>query len=77
MLRRDGVPADRVRVVYEGVPDRAAAPGGRATCWARSACPTAAPVVGNVAALTDHKDHATLLAAAAAVVARACPRRGS
>jgi glycosyltransferase involved in cell wall biosynthesis len=32
--------------------------------------PDGAPVVGNVAALTGHKDHATLLAAAARVAAR-------
>ena len=32
-------------------------------------------MVGNVAALTDHKDHATLLEAAALRRASACPRR--
>ena len=28
VLRRDGLPEDRLRVVYEGVPDRSPRPGG-------------------------------------------------
>jgi glycosyltransferase involved in cell wall biosynthesis len=66
VLAGDGMPAEAVRVVYEGVPDRAAGPGG-ADVLAALGIPAGAPVVGNVAALTGHKDHATLLAAAAAV----------
>lgn len=69
VLRRDGVAHDRVRVVYEGVPDRRPEPGGRAVLESLGV-PVSAPVVGTVAALTDHKDHRTLLAAAAAVRAR-------
>jgi len=69
VLERDGLPAARVRVVYEGVPDRAPAGGGEDALRALGV-PAGVPVVGNVAALTAHKDHATLLAAAARVLAR-------
>jgi glycosyltransferase involved in cell wall biosynthesis len=69
VLRRDGVAPDRVRVVYEGVPDRRPVPGGRAMLEALGV-PLKALVVGNVAALTDHKDHETLLSAAAEVATR-------
>ena len=69
VLARDGMPADAVRVVYEGVPDRAAATTG-SDVLAALGIPAGAPVVGNVAALTGHKDHATLLTAAAVVRAR-------
>jgi glycosyltransferase involved in cell wall biosynthesis len=65
-LEADGVPGDRIRVVYEGVPDRAAEPGGRGALEALGV-PLDAPVVGNVAALTGHKDHHTLLEAAVRV----------
>jgi glycosyltransferase involved in cell wall biosynthesis len=58
-----GVDAERIRVVYEGVPDRAPAPGGAEALRALGV-PPGSPVVGNVAALADHKDHATLIAAA-------------
>jgi glycosyltransferase involved in cell wall biosynthesis len=69
VLARDGLPAEAVRVVYEGVPDRVAASGG-ADVLASLGIPAGVPVVGNVAALTGHKDHATLLAAASVVRAR-------
>jgi glycosyltransferase involved in cell wall biosynthesis len=69
VLRRDGVAPDRVRVVYEGVPDRRPDPGGRAILEGLGV-PMTALVVGTVAALTDHKDHRTLLSAAAVVSAR-------
>jgi glycosyltransferase involved in cell wall biosynthesis len=69
VLHRDGIAPDRVRVVYEGVPDRRPDPGGRAMLEALGV-PMTSLVVGNVAALTDHKDHQTLLSAAALVVAR-------
>jgi glycosyltransferase involved in cell wall biosynthesis len=67
VLERGGLPASQVRVVYEGVPDRGPRPGGREALAALGVPPDAL-VVGNVAALTDHKDHATLLKAAARVV---------
>ena len=64
VLRAGGIAPERLRVVYEGVRDRAAQPGGRETLHALGV-PRGSLVVGNVAALTDHKDHSTLLAAAA------------
>ena len=66
ILDGHGVPAERIRVVYEGVPDRPALPGGR-EALAQLGVPDGCPVVGNVAALTDHKDHVTLIEAAARV----------
>jgi glycosyltransferase involved in cell wall biosynthesis len=69
VLERDGLGRDLLRVVYEGVPDRAPQPGGREALQ-ELGIPDDALVVGNVAALTDHKDHETLLAAAASVVPR-------
>jgi glycosyltransferase involved in cell wall biosynthesis len=68
VLRGAGLAEARIRVVYEGVPDRPAQAGGRAAL-STLGVPEGAPVVGNVAALTDHKDHATFLAAAARVAA--------
>jgi L-malate glycosyltransferase len=62
LLHTDGVPDSRVRLVYEGVPDREAAKGGEQELAALGVT-TDRPVVGNVAALTGHKDHATLLEA--------------
>jgi L-malate glycosyltransferase len=67
VLELDGIARSGVRVVYEGVPDRPPAPGGRDALRALGV-PDGALVVGNVAALTDHKDHRTLLDAAARVV---------
>jgi len=69
VLRRGGLAPERVRVVYEGVPDRPAQTGGR-EALRELGIPADAPVVGNVAALTGHKDQATLLAAAARVGVR-------
>jgi glycosyltransferase involved in cell wall biosynthesis len=69
IVRAGGVAPERVRVVYEGVPDRRPDPGGRAMLESLR-IPVTALVVGTVAALTDHKDHETLLSAAAAVLAR-------
>lgn len=69
VLRADGLPAERLRVVYEGVEDRPPQTGGREVLR-ELGIPSEALVVGNVAALTDHKDHATLLAAAATLIAR-------
>lgn len=66
VLERGGVPPTRLRLVYEGVPDRPPAPGG-AEALAELGVPPGAPVVGNVAALTSHKDHATLVEAMAAL----------
>jgi len=64
LLRQDGVPEARVRLVYEGVEDRTPVTGGAAVL-AELGVPEGRPVVGNVAALTGHKDHATLIEATA------------
>lgn len=68
VLRAARLPPEKLVVVHEGVPDRAPLPGGRAMLRALGV-PDDALLVGNVAALTDHKDHRTLLEAAARVVA--------
>lgn len=70
VVERGGVPAARLRLVYEGVPDRTPAPGGE-EALATLGVPAAAPVIGNVAALTGHKDHATLVEAMALLRPRA------
>ena len=67
VLLRDGLDAGRLRLVYEGVPDRPPQPGGR-QALRELGVPEGARVVGNVAALTDHKDQRTLLRAAAEVL---------
>jgi glycosyltransferase involved in cell wall biosynthesis len=67
VLAEGGLSPDHVRVVYEGVPDRSPAPGGR-DALREMGVPEDGLVVGTVAALTGHKDHATLLDAAARVV---------
>ena len=67
VLADGGMPRERVVLVAEGVSDRAPAPGGRATLT-QLGIPETAPLVGNVAQLVDHKDHATLLRAAARVL---------
>ena len=57
----------RVVLVPEGVRDRPADPGG-SEILRNLGVPAGAPVVGNVAQLVDHKDHATLLRAGAHVL---------
>jgi glycosyltransferase involved in cell wall biosynthesis len=64
VVEAGGVGAESVRLVYEGVPDRVAAAGGREALEALGV-PAGVPVLGNVAALTGHKDHATLVEAMA------------
>jgi glycosyltransferase involved in cell wall biosynthesis len=64
VLEAGGLTASRLRLVYEGVPDRTPQPGGREEL-ASLGIPPGVPVVGNVAALTAHKDHATLVGAMA------------
>ena len=67
VLVHGGLPPDRVVLVHEGVRDRPPAVGGREALRSLG-LPDGAPVVGNVAQLVDHKDHATLLRAAALVL---------
>ena len=64
IVEKGGVLPARLRLVYEGVPDREPAPGGREALEALGV-PAGVAVVGNVAALTGHKDHATLVEAMA------------
>jgi glycosyltransferase involved in cell wall biosynthesis len=66
VLADDGLDTARVRVVHEGVVDRPPLPGGR-EALAGLGIPAGAPVIGNIAALVDHKDQATLVAAMALV----------
>jgi glycosyltransferase involved in cell wall biosynthesis len=69
VLEASGVPPRRIRLVYEGVSDRSPLPGGL-NALRELGVPADALVVGNIAALTDHKDHATLVEAAALVLRR-------
>lgn len=66
VLLRGGLKPDRVRLVHEGVPDRPPAAGGADALLALGV-PREALLVGNVAQLVDHKDHETLIRAAAIV----------
>ena len=70
VLAADGIAPDRVTVVHSGVPLeelRRTTPLG---VRPRLGLPAEAMVAANVAALTGHKDHATLLRAAAALAGR-------
>lgn len=74
VMRAGGVDARRLALVPSGVeiPDPAALARERETAADLRAlidAPPGAPVVGTVAALAPHKDHATLLEAASRVVA--------
>ncbi|MBM3750009.1 MAG: glycosyltransferase family 4 protein [Acidimicrobiia bacterium] len=72
MLVEDGIPADRIEVVHDGVPigtiDKTPAADVHKEFW----LPHGAPIIGNVAALVPHKGQKDLIAAAAKVV-RAVP----
>lgn len=72
ILVEDGIPADRIEVVHDGVPigtiDKTEAADVHKELW----LPHGAPVIGNVAALVPHKGQKDLIAAAAKVV-RAIP----
>lgn len=67
VLIRGGLPPGKVVLVHEGVKDRPPAAGGRAALLSIGV-PEGVPLIGNVAQLVDHKDHATLLRAAAIVL---------
>jgi glycosyltransferase involved in cell wall biosynthesis len=70
VVEKGGLAPDTLRLVYEGVPQRSPQAGGREELAALGV-PPGAPVVGNVAALTGHKDHATLVEAMALLRPRA------
>jgi glycosyltransferase involved in cell wall biosynthesis len=71
MLVEDGVPADRIFTVHDGIDidrvERAEAVNLREEFW----FPANSPVVGNIAALVPHKGQKFLIDAAAAVVREA------
>jgi glycosyltransferase involved in cell wall biosynthesis len=71
ILVESGLPADRLSLIHDGVLDRRKEKAGK-DALAALGIPPHCPVVGNVAALTEHKDHATLLAAMPLVL-RAVP----
>jgi glycosyltransferase involved in cell wall biosynthesis len=68
ILERDGIAADRIDVVHDGVDtsliDKTEAVDAHAAFW----LPHGAPLVGNVAALVGHKGQKHLVAAARLVV---------
>jgi L-malate glycosyltransferase len=68
MLEQDGISADRIETVHDGVPisyiDKQPRVDAHATFW----LPKGVPVVGNVAALVAHKGQKHLVAAAKRVV---------
>ncbi len=69
VLAASGVPADRVRTVYDGVPARAHPDAGRrALLRAELELPVGVPIIGSVGALAPHKDPLTLLRGAAIVL---------
>lgn len=74
IMRNWGLPAAKLPVIYEAVPGDAYLP--REDCLKelreRTGLQSGQRIVGNVAALVGHKDHATLLRAAKVVAAR-CP----
>lgn len=73
VMRAGGVPAARLALVPSGIDftalPRAQEAGRDLRGWL--GIPAGAPVLGTVAALAPHKDHATLLAAAPAILAAA------
>ena len=68
MLADDGIPADRIETVHDGVNlgfiDKQPVVDAHAEFW----LPRGAPIVGNVAALVGHKGHRHLIGAAGRVV---------
>ncbi len=70
VLSQDGIPADRIDVVHDGVNvaliDKQPVVDAHAAFW----LPSGAPIVGNVAALAPHKGQRHLVDAAARVVRR-------
>jgi glycosyltransferase involved in cell wall biosynthesis len=61
-LIRNGLSPDRVTLVHDGVPDRLLAVQGEVLAR-ELRLPLGSRVIGNIAALTEHKDHDTLLTA--------------
>jgi glycosyltransferase involved in cell wall biosynthesis len=71
LLQEWGVAADRLSVTYEAVPGGTSTrANSRRQLRERTGIPDDRPVIGNIAALVGHKDHATLLRAARIVATR-------
>jgi len=68
VLRDDGIAADRIEVVHDGVDVQAIERQDLVDAHAAFWLPAGAPLVGNVAALAPHKGQRHLVAAAARVV---------
>ena len=68
VMRRAGVPEDRLALVPSGITIRRAPPPGAADLRALIGVGAQTEVVGTVAALAPHKNHADLMRAAAQVV---------
>jgi glycosyltransferase involved in cell wall biosynthesis len=68
MLESDGIPADRIRTVHDGVSTGVIDKQPLVDAHAAFGLPHGAPIVGNVAALAAHKGQKHLVAAAAKVV---------
>jgi glycosyltransferase involved in cell wall biosynthesis len=68
LLRDWGVPAAKLAVIRDAVPSRPLATADQVRTWREELqVPVGRKVVGNIAALEEGKDHATLLRAARAV----------
>ena len=70
VLVANGIPAERIRVVHSGIDLDAVRKTARLDVRRQLGLPPDAVVVANVGALVPHKDHATLLRAAAALEPR-------
>jgi len=72
VLGSDGVPADRITVVRDGIDPEAVRRSAAVPLDIRGrlGLPPATPLAVNVAALVAHKDHRTLIGAATATAAR-------
>jgi L-malate glycosyltransferase len=70
VLVADGIPAERIRVVHSGIDLEAMRRTARLDVRRQLGLPSDAAIVATVGALVPHKDHATLLRAAAALEPR-------
>ena len=78
VLARGGIPGEKVTVIHSGIEvdalaarvDAARAEGRAKQLRASLGVPEAAPLVGAIAALAPHKDHRTLVEAAAIVLSK-------
>jgi glycosyltransferase involved in cell wall biosynthesis len=69
VVARAGIAAERIRIVTDGVRPIERVPGAPASVRAELGLDRDALIIGTIGSLTGHKDHATLIAAFARVVA--------